>query len=415
MTAERLTFAATTALYAVAVCCVLVADVQAQKPAPPPLLPPLVQTCPMHPDIVETKPGTCPLCKMNLVAARLDAAWMCPLHAAVIESAPGSCRLCARTLVPVTVSLAWTCRGEVNKEHLEPGLCTDGSPRITKRTLRPHGNHNPQHGGQFFMAPDNWHHLEGTYPVAGRFRMFVYDDYARALNLAALGQISGRLVAEERYDPATRKTTELRVYPLRVSKDGTYLEADPGHRAWPSRLTAKVTLKKGEPEHRFDFTFAAATVDPTAPAPRQARAGRSNPTPTRAAAPAAPAAAAVETPAVATIELPPAAPTPTTIPEIVDAIRAKHAEIGALVEKGDFSAIWVPAFQAKDLALALEPHLAHLLENSRAAAEPALFRLVQGAWRLDAVGDTGNRAEVELAYRLFGEAMADVSAAFRTQ
>jgi hypothetical protein len=370
----------------------------------------------MHPDIVETKPGTCPLCKMNLVAARLDAAWMCPLHAAVIENAPGSCRLCARTLVPVTVSLAWTCRGDVNAQHLEPGLCADGSPRITKRTLRPHGNHNPQHGGQFFMAPDNWHHLEGTYPGAGSFRLFVYDDYARALSAAVLGQISARLVAEERYDPATKKTTELRVFPLRLSKDGAYLEADPGHRAWPSRLTAKVTLKKGEAEHRFDFTFAAATVDPTAPAPRTARAGRTAPAASRtpvAPAPAPPAP--VEAPAAPIVELPPPAPAPSTIPEIIEAIRAKHQEIGGLVEKGDFAAIWVPAFQAKDLALALEPHLSHLLEDARGSAEPALFRLVQGAWRLDAVGDTGNRAEVELAFQLFGDALTDVAAAFRTQ
>ena len=193
----------------------------------------------MHPDIVETKPGTCPLCKMNLVAARLDAAWMCPLHAAVIETAPGSCRLCARTLVPVTVSLAWTCRGEVNAQHLEPGLCADGSPRITKRTLRPHGNHNPQHGGQFFMAPDNWHHLEGTYPRAGSFRLFVYDDYARALSPDALGQINGRLVAEERYDPATKKTTELRVFPLvsprTVSIWRPTPDTGPGRRGSPPR------------------------------------------------------------------------------------------------------------------------------------------------------------------------------------
>jgi hypothetical protein len=424
MTAERLTVAGTTTLCAVVLFSALVVGLHAQKPAPPPALPPLVQTCPMHPDIVETKPGTCPLCKMNLVAARLDAAWMCPLHAAVIESTAGSCRLCGRTLVPVTVSLAWTCRSEVNKQYLEPGLCGDGSPRVTKRTLRPHGNHNPQHGGQFFMAPDNWHHLEGTYPRPGSFRLFVYDDYARALTAAALGQISGRLVAEERYDPATRKTTEIRVFPLRVSKDGRYLEADPGHRAWPSRLTAKVTLKKGEPEHRFDFTFAAATVDPAVPAatsPRQARAGRGAGPPPQAAripAPVQPAGQVAEAPAPIdappTVELSPTS-IPSTIPEIVDAIRARHGEIAALVEKGDFAAIWVPAFQAKDLALALEPHLAHLLESSRVAAEPALFRLVQGAWRLDAVGDTGNRGEVELAFRLFSEALADVTAAFRSQ
>jgi hypothetical protein len=357
---------------------------------------------------------------MNLVPVRLDVSWMCPVHAVVVEPQAGSCRLCGRALVPVVVALSWTCRGEVNAEFLEPGVCRDGSPRIGKRTLRPHGNHNPQHGGQFFMAPDNWHHLEGTYSRAGGFRLFVYDDYARALRPDALNQINGRVVAEERYDPATKKTTELRVFPLRVSKDGAYLEADPGHRAWPSRLTAKVTLKKGEPEHRFDFTFGATTVDPAAPA----RTGRTAPAATRTPATRQPAAAqpaaspppVVETPAAPTVaELPPSVPAPSTIPEIVDAIRAKHAEIGGLVEKGDFAAVWVPAFQAKDLALALEPHLAHLLDDSRAAAEPALFRLVQGAWRLDAVGDTGNRAEVELAYRLFGEALADVAAAFRTQ
>ena len=409
-----------TMLAIVALFAIPGARLDAQKPAPPPTLPPIVQTCPMHPDIVETKPGTCPICKMNLVAARHEAAWMCPLHAAVIETASGSCRLCGRALVPVTVSLAWTCRGEANKQHLEPGLCADGLPRITKRTLRPHGNHNPQHGGQFFMAPDNWHHLEGTYPRAGSFRLFIYDDYSRPLNAAALRQVSARVVTEEKFDAATRKTTELRVFPLRVSKDGAYLEADPGHRAWPSRLTAKVTLKGGQPEHRFDFTFAAPSVDPTAPAPRNARGSRGTApaaarTPDSAAAPPPPIPVVEPPEAVVATEPSAAVAVPATIPEIVEAIRARHAEIGALVEKGDFAAIWVPAFQAKDLALALEPHLAHLLEDARTAAEPALFRLVQGSWRLDAVGDTGNRADVELAYRLFGEALADVTSAFRTQ
>ena len=153
-----------------------------------------------------------------------------------------------------------------------------------------------------------------------------------------------------------------------------------------------MTLKKGEAEHRFDFTFTAATIDPARPrhGRHERNAARRPPRERPRPQPAAPPPLVGSVPAAPAIaELPPPTPAPT-IPEIVEAIRARHTEIGGLVEKGDFAAVWVPAFQAKDLALALEPHLAHLLDDSRAAAEPALFRLVQGAWRLDAVGDTGN-------------------------
>ena len=60
------------------------------------------------------------------------------------------------------------------------------------------------------------------------------------------------------------------------------------------------------------------------------------------------------------------------------------------MQKGDFGAIWVPAFQAKDVAVALEPHVGHLTPQARTHAEPALADVVRTAWQLDAVGDTGN-------------------------
>src|ERR1700733_3997865 len=38
----------------------------------------------------------------------------------------------------------------------------------------PHQNHRPQHGGQFFMAEDNIHHLEGVLIAGGTLRIYLY-------------------------------------------------------------------------------------------------------------------------------------------------------------------------------------------------------------------------------------------------
>ena len=391
-----------------------VASLHAQRagarPPAPPSLPPLVQTCPMHPDVVEPKAGTCPICRMNLIPTRLEASWMCPVHAAVIEQAGGACRLCGRTLVPVTVTLAWTCRGDVNTEHLEPGLCRDGSPRLMKRTLRPHGNHNPQHGGQFFMAADNWHHLEGVYTRGRRFRLHVYDDYARPLDGAALQKVTGRVVLEERAAEASRPAREIRTVALRPATGGAYLEAQLPSMPSPARFAARVTFKPGEPEYRFDFTFAAPSADPvpaTAAGPTRRPPPRVD-SPETASAAGDPAGTGSGAPSDPTGS----APVPATIPEIVDAVRAARREIAALIDAGDFAAVWVPAFRAKDLALTLEPHLGHLPAGVRASAEVAVYRLVQAAWRLDAVGDTGNRPDIDAAFRQFDEALGAVGVAF---
>src|SRR5687768_795524 len=128
----------------------LVAAAAAQRGRQPaiPVLPPVSMTCPHHPDVIESAPGTCPYCKMTLVPVRLAPAWTCPVHPTTTEETEGTCRLCKRQLVPVTVSLTWSCTGS-STEKIEPGACPDGRPMALKRTLRPHGDHNPRHGGQF--------------------------------------------------------------------------------------------------------------------------------------------------------------------------------------------------------------------------------------------------------------------------
>jgi hypothetical protein len=345
---------------------------------------------------------------MALVPVRLDAAWMCPVHMTVTESSAGTCRMCGRQLVPVTVSLTWTCSTDRATEHLEPGVCADGSPRIGRRTLRAHGNHNPQHGGQFFMAPDNWHHLEGVHPSARVFRLYVYDDFGRPLAAAKMKDVQARVVTRETFDPATRKTTELRAFPLKTVRNRPYLEARIDPAVLPAEMTAKVKFSSDQPEHRFDFAFASLSKEPRVPVVRTSEPQPlSQPTtpPTPPAAPEPVTAPASEP----SLTLP---PIPTSMSGMLEHLGAREKDVGELIARGDFGAVWVPAFQAKDTAIALEPHLGHLTPQQRDAGEPALARVVRTAWLLDAAGDVGNRTQIEAVYSAFKTAVADVLAAF---
>ncbi|HEX2967159.1 MAG TPA: copper-translocating P-type ATPase [Syntrophorhabdaceae bacterium] len=63
-------------------------------------------TCPMHPEIRQEKPGTCPKCGMALEPLEPQASsiteWTCPMHPQVIQSGPGSCPICGMALEPRT-------------------------------------------------------------------------------------------------------------------------------------------------------------------------------------------------------------------------------------------------------------------------------------------------------------------------
>jgi Cu+-exporting ATPase len=62
-------------------------------------------TCPMHPEIVQVAPGSCPKCGMALVpmlpALPRAAEYTCPMHPEVRSDRPGSCPKCGMALVPV--------------------------------------------------------------------------------------------------------------------------------------------------------------------------------------------------------------------------------------------------------------------------------------------------------------------------
>jgi Cu+-exporting ATPase len=80
-----------------------------------------IYTCPMHPEIRQEGPGSCPKCGMALEPeSPLEfqtgkTEYYCPMHPEIIRDQPGSCPICGMALEPRTVTLA----EEVNPELID--------------------------------------------------------------------------------------------------------------------------------------------------------------------------------------------------------------------------------------------------------------------------------------------------------
>jgi hypothetical protein len=389
-------------LFAFALAVSPAAAPQAANPAggaPADKLPPLSYTCPMHPEILESKGGVCPICKMDLVPIRLDSVWTCgtkPL--AVVRDAPGKCPIDGTPLVQVTAVVSWTCPGGT-EESASPGTCPGGAAKTKTYALRAHGNHNPQHGGLFFMAADNTHHLEGTYLSTGTFRMHFYDEFTKPQKIAAVRAYSATLVVK---DPKSGKETTYSLV-----RSGATMQAAIGKLPLPAEMYASVAFAPGGKPNRFDFTFAEYSKEPHA---------IGGPTLTKAApATIAPPVETLPAPSESSSGIDPALvplPIPDTIPEMLAQLSTRTDQIRSFIDKGTFAAIYVPAFQAKDLALALDEHKQELTPERRKLAEPAIAKLVRSAYLLDAFGDIGNKQQISEAYAKFVEAANDIRSAF---
>jgi Cu+-exporting ATPase len=60
-------------------------------------------TCPMHPEVEQQGPGSCPKCGMALVpvVSAVAAEYTCPMHPEIRSPKPGNCPKCGMALVPV--------------------------------------------------------------------------------------------------------------------------------------------------------------------------------------------------------------------------------------------------------------------------------------------------------------------------
>ncbi len=332
-----------------------------------------VWLCPMHRDHQAHEEGHCPLCGMALVQRTLVTRYVClGDEDGVVEEEPGICPDTGDPLVPATREVVWFCPDAPDRFFVEPGTCASGAPRDMTSRVSEHGDHNPRHGGILFMAPDGVHHLEGALED-GAFRLYFYDSFTRPVEPTPF---AARVVeADDRGAPIGE--------PVTLAGGADFLEApfatDPEGR---SAFTAFVRFPETpetvgvEAEQRFDFIFLSESER----------------------------AALAE--AAGTVRVAGGLPElriPGSAEEILREIHDRDRRVQALIEAGRWADLFIPALEAKDLALAY----------SEKAPEPrpwaALKQIVRGAWLLDMYGDLGDRVRVGEAYVIFAAGMAGLA------
>jgi len=103
-------------------------------------------TCPMHPDVCQAGPGTCPKCSMTIEPVMPSTPepskteWTCPMHPEIIRDAPGNCPKCGMSLepktpMPVAGKIEYTCPMHPEIVRDGPGSCPKCGMALEPRTV----------------------------------------------------------------------------------------------------------------------------------------------------------------------------------------------------------------------------------------------------------------------------------------
>lgn len=159
------------------------------------------------------------------------------------ESAPVT--VCFRTTAgPDVVVYVCPMRCEGEKTYAAAGRCPVCGMGLADS--RAHMDHEPKHGGTFFMAPDGRHHLEGTLE-RGEFRVFFYDEFTRPVSARGFGA---------RAEIWRVGSDVIRPVGLGVAPgDAFQIVAAPSEIGFPLRVKLFVDFHDGAGEQVFDFEF----------------------------------------------------------------------------------------------------------------------------------------------------------------
>ena len=129
------------------------------------------------------------------------------------------------------------------------GPAAGSTPAAPKKSA--HKDHNPKHGGTFFMALDNKHHLEGVLLPPGTFRVYLYDDHTKPLKAEETKEASGTVQIGD-----SENTLKISLAP---GKKKETLEAGLGDGVkFPVALTVLLHLPGMAPDAKpelFNFKF----------------------------------------------------------------------------------------------------------------------------------------------------------------
>ena len=94
-------------------------------------------------------------------------------------------------------------------------------------------------------------------------------------------------------------------------------------------------------------------------------------------------------------------------------MKSRDARVQELIRGQEYKSLFIPAFEAKVLALELEKKFGPGEEaGRRLKLERGVKEVVRGAWLLDHFGDQGDRTEVLQQYRVFSEGVKNLEALF---
>jgi len=148
------------------------------------------------------------------------------------------------------------------QEGTSPGAETGGEAMADMENMADmegtHEDHDPKHGGIFFMALDEVHHLEGTLSSPGMFRVYLYNAMTMPLDDEIVQEASGTLHWGEFPEPPG--------VPLKVGHvDGMLMAELDREIEFPLTLTLLLNFPDtpdGESE-LFNFIFDEYSKPPT--------------------------------------------------------------------------------------------------------------------------------------------------------